>query len=149
MHYVLLVIHVATAIIFIGGVTVSASVFPRYATAEAAAPYAENGGHPGALAMHRITRGYGRLAIITPVVGLMLAMLLGRLGELWILISVGLVVLGGWVLVMKIIPTQVEMLREPPTDPEARKRAMLYPGLLNVIWLAVLVLMIVKPGGVG
>ena len=147
MEYVLLVIHIATAIIFIGGVTVSASVFPRYATADAAAPFADIGGHPSALAMHRITKGYGRLAIITPVVGVVLALLLGRLAEPWIVISLFLVVLGGFVLVAKVIPAQREMLRVPPTDPDARKRAMLHPGLLNLIWLTVLVLMITKPGG--
>jgi len=147
MAYVLLVIHIATAIIFIGGITVSASVFPRYATAAAAAPFTAVGGHPGAHAMHRITKGYGRLAIITPVVGLILALVLGLLREPWILISIGLVVLAGFVLIAKIIPTQREMLRHPPTDPDARKRAMLHPGLLNMIWLTVLVLMITKPGG--
>jgi len=149
MTYVLLVIHVATAIVFIGGVTVSASVFPRYATAEAAAPYQDGGGHPGALAMHRITKGYGRLAIITPAVGLVLAVMLGRLDDVYILISIALVIVGGWVVVAKIIPTQERMIQDPPTDPDARKKAMFYPGFLNVIWLTVLVLMITKPGGAG
>jgi len=149
MDYVLLVLHIATAIVFIGGVTVSASIFPRYAMAEAAAPYKASGGHPGALAMHRITKGYGRLAVITPAIGLILALLLGRLDELWILLSIGLVVLGGVVLLVKIIPMQQEMLREPPTDPQARKRAVGYAGLLNAIWLTILVLMITKPGGTG
>lgn len=146
MEYVLLVIHITTAIIFIGGVTVSASVFPRYATAEAAAPYRAAGGHPAALAMHRITKGYGRLSVITPMVGLALALLLGRLAEAWILVSIGLVVLGGWVLVAKIIPTQRAMLLNPPADPGARRRAMFHPGFLNVIWLTILILMITKPG---
>lgn len=149
MEYVLLVLHIATAIVFIGGVTVSASIFPRYAMAEAAAPYEATGGHPGALAMHRITKGYGRLAVITPAIGFILALILGRLDELWILISIGLVVLGGVVLVVKIIPMQQEMLREPPTDPQVRKRAVGYAGLLNAIWLTILVLMITKPGGTG
>lgn len=149
MEYVLLVIHIATAIVFIGGVTVSASVFPRFATAEAAAPYAEAGGHPTAFTMHRITKGYGRLAIITPVAGFALALLLGRLAEPWILISLALVVIGGILLLTKIIPTQREMLSDPPTDPRARGRAMGSAGLLNLVWLTTLILMITKPGGTG
>lgn len=145
----LLVVHVATAIVFIGALTVSASVFPRYATGEAAAAYAGSGGHPAAVAMHRITKGYGRLAIISPATGLVLALLLGRLSELWILASIALVTLGGFLLVYKLIPLQAHMLREPPTDPEARKRAILHAGNLNIIWLTVLILMITKPDGIG
>lgn len=147
MEYVLLIIHVATAIVFIGGVTVSASVFPRYATAEAAAPYADSGGHPAALAMHRITKGYGRLAVITPVAGFLLALVLGRLTELWILISIVLVAIGGTLLLWKVIPIQREMLQSPPTDKRVRARAMSYAGSLNAVWLTILILMITKPGG--
>jgi hypothetical protein len=150
VNYVLLVLHVASAIVFIGALTVSASVFPRYATAEAAAPYADRGErHPAAIAMHRITKNYGRLAIITPALGLTLAILLGRLTELWILLAIALVTLGGVLLLWKVIPIQQQMLREPPTDKRVRRRAMTYAGLLNAIWLTVLVLMITKPGGLG
>jgi uncharacterized membrane protein len=147
VNYFLLILHVASAIVFIGGVTVSASVFPRYATGEAAAAYADRGGHPAAVAMHRITKGYGRLAIITPVAGLLLALSLGKLTELWILLAIILVTIGGIVLVVVIIPMQREMLRTPPTDPGARRRAVGYAGLLNSIWLTVLILMFLKPGG--
>ncbi|MGP3533637.1 hypothetical protein ACTU3I_02500 [Microbacterium sp. RD1] len=146
MNYVLLILHVASAIVFIGGVTVSASVFPRYATGEAAVEFADRGGHPAAVAMHRITRYYGRLAIIPPLAGFFLALLLGRLGELWVLLAIGLVALGGLVLTAKIIPLQAALLASPPTDPAARRRAMTYPGLMNVLWLTVLVLMFLKPG---
>lgn len=149
MEYVLLVVHVATAIVFIGGVTVSASVFPRYATAEAAAPYAEQGGHPAALAMHRITSVYGRLAAITPAVGLVLALILGKLGELWVLLALVLVAVGGVILLAVVIPMQREMLREPPTDPRARARAVGWAGTLNAVWLTILILMLTKPGGAG
>lgn len=147
MEYALLIVHVATAIIFIGGVTVSTSVFPRYATAEAAAPFSDAGGHPAALAMHRITKGYGRLAVITPIAGLILALVLGRLTELWILISIALVAIGGTLLLWKIIPIQRQMLQNPPTEKRVRIRAMSYAGSLNVVWLTILILMITKPGG--
>lgn len=149
MPYVLLVLHIATAIVFIGGVTVAASVFPRYATAEAAAGHESAGGHPVAVAMHRITKVYGRLAAITPIVGLILAIVLGKVTEPWVLLSIGLVTLGGVVLVARIIPMQQQMLAKPPTDPQARGRAVGWAGLLNSIWLTILVLMITKPGGAG
>jgi len=149
MPYVLLVIHIATAIVFIGGVTVAASVFPRYATADAAAGHESTGGHPTALAMHRITKGYGRLAIITPVVGLTLALVLGRVTELWILLSIVLVAIGGALLVWRIIPMQKQMLADPPSDPKARGRAVASAGLLNTVWLVILILMVTKPGAGG
>jgi hypothetical protein len=148
MNHFLLIIHVATAIVFVGALTVSASVFPRYATADAAAAYADRGGHPVAIAMHRITRVYGRLAAITPLMGLVLALILGKLGQPWILISLALVTIGAALLVFAIIPTQKQMLRTPGTAAD-RKRAMGYAGALNVVWLTVLVMMITKPGGVG
>jgi len=146
MNYFFLIIHVASAILFIGGVTVSTSLFPRYATGADAAAFAEKGGHPAAVAMHRITYVYGRLAIITPVAGLLLAVMLGRLMELWVLLSIALVAAGSVLLVVQIIPMQREMLKNPPVDGKARGRAMGYAGMLNVIWLAVLVLMFLKPG---
>lgn len=99
----------------------SASVFPRYATGEAAAANADRGGHPAAVAMHRITKGYGRLAVVTPVVGIVLALLLGRIGELWIPLSITLVTLGGILLDRKVIPLQEQMLREPPSVPPTRQ----------------------------
>jgi len=146
MYYLLLIVHVATAIIFIGGVSVSTSLFPRYATGEAAARYAEHGGNPAALAMHRITFFYGRLSLITPVVGLLLAFVVGRAGELWILLSILLVAAAGALLMLRIVPLQRAMLAAPPTDPRTRGRAMGYAGLLNLIWVAILVLMFVQPG---
>lgn len=149
MNYFLLFLHIASAIVFIGGVTVSASLFPRYATAEAAAPYAASGGHPAALAMHRITKGYGRLALITPLAGLALAFSLGVVGQLWIILSIVLVAIGGALLIWRVIPIQKEMLRNPPTDPRVRGRAMASAGLLNTVWFAILILMVIKPGGTG
>ncbi|AMY20682.1 MULTISPECIES: hypothetical protein [Nocardiaceae] len=145
MTHVLLVIHIATAIIFIGALTVSASVFPRYATGDAAAAYADKRGHPVAIEMHRITKAYGRLAGITPLVGAVLAVATGQLTQLWVLLSIALVVLGAGLLVWKVIPTQQRMLQDPPTDPKARGRAVGQAGYLNMIWIVVLALMITKP----
>ena len=84
MAYFLLVVHIATAIVFIGALTISVSLFPRYAAAAPDVDDKSHDAHPVALAMHRITKVYGRLAIIPPAVGITLAVVLGRLDELWI-----------------------------------------------------------------
>ncbi len=147
LAFTLLILHVGTAIVFIGGLTVAASVFPRFVTIEAAAPYADTGAHPAAIALHRITRFYGRLAIVPPLLGLALAMLLGRLDELWILLAIALVIIGGVVLTRAVIPQQERLLQNP--HPQGRRRAGAMAGMVNLIWFTVLILMITKPGSGG
>ncbi len=43
-----------------------------------------------------------------------------------------------------LIPAQKAALTTP--SPEARKRCFSYAGLLNLLWMSILVLMITKPG---
>ncbi|MFC7642420.1 hypothetical protein ACFQX6_16795 [Streptosporangium lutulentum] len=40
-----------------------------------------------AVALHRITRGYGVFGVVVPVVGIALALVQGRMGEIWINIA--------------------------------------------------------------
>lgn len=144
LAFILLILHVGTAIVFIGGLTVAASVFPRFVTPEAVAPYTDTGVHPAAVALHAVTRRYGRLAIVPPILGFSLAALLGRLDELWILLAIGLILVGAVVLTRVVIPVQGRLLANP--RPDARKRAASVAGMLNLIWFTVLILMITKPG---
>lgn len=145
----LLVVHIATAIVFIGALTISVSLFPRYAAADPDVDDKSHDAHPVALAMHRITKVYGRLAIIPPAVGITLAVVLGRLDELWIILSVALSLIGGALLIWVIIPAQRRMLADPRHEPNVRHRAGAAAGILNSIWFAILVLMILKPGAGG
>lgn len=147
LAFILLILHVGTAIVFIGGLTVATSVFPRFVTPEAVAPYAEAGAHPAAVALHTVTRRYARLAIVPPILGFSLAALLGRLDELWILLAIGLILVGAVVLTRVVIPVQERLLTDP--QPDARKRAASVAGMLNLIWFTVLILMITKPGSAG
>lgn len=142
MHSVLLIIHIASAIIFIGAITVATSLFPRYAT-NASAGGAD---HAVARLLHRITYGYGRLALITPVAGFLLALVTGRASELWILLSIALVAVGGGLLAFRIVPLQRQLLADPHGAPKARGQLGAASGIVNLTWLAVLVLMVTQPG---
>ncbi|OJU41466.1 MAG: hypothetical protein BGN97_09800 [Microbacterium sp. 69-10] len=149
MAYFLLIVHIATAIVFIGALTISVSLFPRYAAPASDVNDKSHDTHPVALAMHRITKVYGRLAIIPPAVGITLAVVLGRLDELWIILSVALSLIGGALLTWVIIPAQRRMLADPRHEPSTRRRAGAAAGILNSIWFAILILMILKPGAGG
>jgi hypothetical protein len=143
VNHVYLFVHVATAVVFIGAVTTAISLFPRYATAEDAAQYLDQGGHPAAVAMHRITQVYGLLALICPVAGLLLAINHHDLGKTWIWLSRVLVVAAWLLLLPKIIPQQEQMLRE--ASAAARGPASAFAGVFNLLWFIVLVLMYAKP----
>ncbi|MGI5163796.1 hypothetical protein ACQEU3_05505 [Spirillospora sp. CA-253888] len=162
MEAVLLSIHVLASIVFIGGSAVATSLFPRYAPvavrepaavgASGAAPPA--GGADGAgvrsrsvaVALHRITRGYALAGLIVPLAGIVLATVQGRMGEIWITISMILTGVAGILLALQIYPRQSAALSEPGDEKGLRTLSML-AGFYNLLWAIVVVLMISRPGG--
>ncbi len=157
MEAVLLSVHVLAGIVFVGGSAVAASLFPRYAPVAAGVPAGPAGSPPAdagsersrsvAVALHRITRVYGVLAVVVPVVGIVLAVVQGRMGEVWINIAMVLTVLAGVLLALGITPLQRDALAEPDDGRQLRRLGML-AGVYNLLWAVVVVLMIVRPGGV-
>ncbi|AWS47041.1 hypothetical protein [Streptosporangium sp. 'caverna'] len=160
MEGLLLSLHVLAGIVLVGGSAVAASLFPRYAPvttsvmASAAAvgapvdPQPETSGGRNravAVAMHRITRGYGIFGIVVPVVGIALALVQGRMGEIWINISMILTVGAGGLLALQIYPRQRDALATPDDGRQLRTLSML-AGIYNLLWATVVVLMIVRPG---
>jgi zinc transporter ZupT len=151
MEGVLLSVHVLAAIVFVGGSAVAASLFPRYAPVAVgvpAGPAPEDDGRSRAVAaaMHRITRGYGVVGIVVPVVGIVLATVQGRMGEVWISISLVLTVAAGVLLGVGVVPLQRDALAAPDDGRRLRRLGML-AGAYNLLWAVVVVLMIVRPGG--
>jgi hypothetical protein len=146
----LLSVHVLAGIVFVGGSAVAASLFPRYAplAVTVGAPAAEEPGERNpavAVLLHRITRVYGLLGIIVPVVGIALGMVQGRMAEIWINIAMLLTAAAGVLLALVIYPRQRAALAEP--DDGARLRSLtMYAGIYNLRWAVVVVLMIVRPG---
>ncbi|QYN38184.1 hypothetical protein K1T35_13680 [Pseudonocardia sp. DSM 110487] len=154
MEGLLLSVHVLAGIVFVGGSAVAASLFPRYAPIAAAAvpAGAPASGEPAgerneavAVLLHRITRVYGLLGIVVPVVGIVLGVVQGRMAEIWINIAMLLTAAAGLLLALVIYPRQKAALAEPDGGARLRSLAM-YAGIYNLLWAVVVVLMIVRPG---
>jgi Na+/proline symporter len=143
MEDVLLSVHVLAGIVFVGGSAVAASLFPRYAPVAGAE--AGERSRPVALAMHRITRVYGVLGLIVPAVGIVLATVQGRMAEVWIGVAMALTAIAGGLLALQIYPRQRVALAEPGNGGALRRLGML-AGIYNLLWAAVVVLMIIRPG---
>jgi hypothetical protein len=149
----LLSVHVLAGIVFVGGSAVAASLFPRYAPVVAAVPVgasadAETPGERNqavALLLHRITRVYGLLGVVVPAFGIVLGVVQGRMGEIWINIAMLLTAAAGLLLALLIYPRQRAALAEPDDGARLRGLAML-SGIYNLLWAVVVVLMIVRPG---
>lgn len=152
MEGLLLSVHVLAGIVFVGGSAVAASLFPRYAPVAASVPAGAPAAGPVgerneavALVLHRITRVYGFLGIVVPVVGIALAMVQGRMAEIWLNIAMLLTAAAGLLLALVIYPRQKAALAAPDGGARLRSLAM-YAGIYNLLWAVVVVLMIVRPG---
>ncbi len=137
MEAALLAVHVLGGILFVGPVTVAASLFPRYV--------ADGNTVGAAAALHRISWAYGRLALIVPLVGIALAFVQDRMGEIWITIAMVLTAIAGGLLAFRIVPEQRAALAAAPA-PDRRTRLMALTGTFNFLWVVVVVLMVVRPG---
>lgn len=157
MEALLLSVHVLAGIVFVGGSAVAASLFPRYAPVAAGVPASAGGSaslpeEPGernravAVVLHRITRVYGVLGIVVPVIGIVLAMIQDRMSEIWINLAMLLTAAAGLLLALAIYPRQRAALDEPG-DPRRLRTLSMLAGFYNVLWAIVVVLMIVRPGG--
>ena len=145
MTAVLLAVHVLAAIVFIGPVTVAASLFPRYA---------RQGEVGVARALHRISRAYAVLGVAVPVFGIATAAQRGVLGDAWLLVSLALTLVAALLLAVEVLPGQTRALAALTGDAAAvvPSRLAMSTGVFALIWAVVVVLMIVRPGsttGVG
>ncbi|MFJ6696522.1 DUF2269 family protein [Streptomyces sp. NPDC091272] len=157
----LLSLHVLAAILAIGPITVAASMFPRYA--RPAAP--GDGGAPGqdlrtAAFLHRICRVYATVGIAVPVLGIATGAAMGVLGDAWLMASIVLTGVAAGILLALVLPGQEELLETPlagegatepdeseaPTRRRATARLAMTTGIFNLLWAAVVVLMVVRPG---
>jgi hypothetical protein len=147
MEAVLLSLHVVAGILFVGPVAVAVSLFPRYAPLADGASERRPGERSARAAalLHRISRGYGVIALVVPVVGIALALVQHRMGEIWITIAMVLTAVAGALLALQIVPRQRDALRAPDDGAQLRRLGML-AGVFNLLWLVVVVLMIARPG---
>jgi preprotein translocase subunit SecG len=106
--------------------------------------------------LHRICRVYSTVGIVVPVFGLATASSLGVLGDTWLIVSIALTAIAAGVLVLLVLPRQGGILAAatgtPATAPITERahamsaRLAMYTGVFNVLWVAVTVLMILRPG---
>ncbi|CAL9541538.1 hypothetical protein SUDANB95_04206 [Actinosynnema sp. ALI-1.44] len=144
MHHVLLSIHVVAGIVLVGGSAVAASLFPRYVPVS---PAPENNERNPAVAalLHRVTGGYAVAGVVVPVVGIVLASVQGRMGEIWVILAMALTAAAGFLLALQIHPRQRAALKTPG-DASKLKALSGLVGVYNTLWTVVVVLMIVRPG---
>ncbi|OBG39843.1 membrane protein [Mycolicibacter heraklionensis] len=148
MSKFLLSVHVVAAILAIGPVAVATSMFPAAARTAIRTDDDEQATAAARL-LHRITYVYTVIGLVVPVFGLATAASLGVLGQAWLLVSIAITALAAAVLVVLILPAQ--RLALAGVD-RATSRLAMQTGMFNLLWVAVVVLMIVRPGsttGVG
>ncbi|MCD4523893.1 hypothetical protein [Nocardioides sp. cx-173] len=151
MEAALLAVHVLGGILFVGPVAIASSLFPRYAPvstvgATAGATVRDAGRSLAvAQALHRITRVYGVIGILVPLVGIALSFVQGRFGEVWISVAMVLTAVAGGVLAFRIVPAQAAALSDP-LDRRQLARIGMLAGIFNLLWAAVVILMVVRPG---
>jgi hypothetical protein len=144
---ILLCLHVLVAIVAVGPVAVAASRFPPVLRAAAA----EDGTAVASLrTLYRICRTYALVGVAVPVLGLATAGVMHVTGDTWVLVSIGLTAIAAAVLALHVLPRQRAALAAIETrseiDPGAAARIAMLTGIFNVLWVAVTVLMIVRPG---
>lgn len=135
----LLSVHVIAAIVFIGPVTVAASLFPRYA---------REGDVPVTTLLHRISRVYAVLGVSVPVFGIATGARMGVLGDPWLVVSLALTAGAAVLLAAVVLPAQARVLaglRAAGPTPVPPRLAMA-SGIFALTWAVVVVLMIVRPG---
>ncbi|MEV5146028.1 hypothetical protein AB0L14_16680 [Streptomyces sp. NPDC052727] len=148
----LLCVHVIAAVLAIGPVAVAASMFPPAARRALPAGADDGQPHPGGPdpaatlhLLHRICRVYAVVGVVVPVFGFATASEMGVLGSPWLIVSIVLTTLAALVLVALVLPAQSALLEGTAGAGRTARLAMV-TGLFNLLWAAVTVLMIVRPG---
>ena len=154
MNAVLLSLHVLAAIVAIGPICVATSMFP--AEARRALDGRGEGAAPRLAVLARICRVYAGVGIAVPVLGMMTAASMGVLSQSWVIVSMGLTLVAALVLAFAVLPRQQVLLadvtaRGAVADVQVRVRQeigrlAMATGVFNLLWAAVTVLMIVRPG---
>ncbi|MER5527038.1 DUF2269 family protein [Streptomyces sp. NPDC002677] len=147
----LLAVHVLAAIVAIGPVTVAASMFPPAARRAIEAPDDVRAAETLQL-LYRICRVYAVVGVVVPVFGFATASNMHVLGSAWLITSIALTALAAVVLAALVLPRQSALV-EGTTEGgakgatlQATARLAMFTGVFNLLWAAVTVLMIVRPG---
>ncbi|WP_182901585.1 hypothetical protein [Microbispora sp. H10830] len=172
MTKLFLAVHVLAAILAVGPVAVAASMFPsaarrvpdravsdrgstdRGSTDRGAAGRGTGAGGVATLrVLHRICRVYAVAGLAVPVFGFATASGLGVLRDAWVIASILLTAAAAAILALAILPRQDAVLARltagdstPADAGDGVARLAMPTGVFNLLWAAVTVLMIVRPG---
>ncbi|TQS27683.1 hypothetical protein [Microbispora sp. KK1-11] len=152
-----LAVHVLAAILAVGPVAVAASMFPAAARRLSDQGAAEQGTPTGGVAtlrvLHRICRVYAVAGLAVPVFGFATASGLGVLRDAWVIASILLTAAAAAILALAVLPRQDAVIARlttgdsTPADAAGGVARLAMPtGVFNLLWAAVTVLMIVRPG---
>jgi predicted integral membrane protein DUF2269 len=140
---ILLSVHVLAAILAVGPVAVAASMFPAAV---------RRGNLKAVTLLHRICRVYAYAAVAVPVFGFGVAGTMHVMGDPWLIVSIGLTAVAAAVLALLVLPRQKRLLAELTGESTSGTlgsrvaRLAMVTGVFNLLWAAVTVLMIVRPG---
>lgn len=154
MSSILLFLHVATAILFMGPVMVSTSAFAPAAQKAAEGDTAQAG---IARMLHRITQTYGYLSALVPLFGATLLFVDWEThGSNYMFHTALLLAIIAWIILLAvIIPKQKQFVgalgllapgeadaSDKQIDPaKTKKQLSAFSGVFNLLWIIVLVLM--------
>ena len=143
----LLILHIVAAVVALGPVAVAASMFPPVARRAFASP-----GEGDAVAtlrvLNRICKVYALVAIAVPLFGFAVAGVMKVNGQTWVVVSIILTVAAAAVLGALVLPRQTALLKpgEGTATVKDAKLLAMYAGIFNLLWVAVAVLMVLRPG---
>ena len=141
-----LILHIVAAIVAIGPVAVAASMFPPVARRALAAPGEGDSGATMNL-LNRICKVYALVAIAVPMFGFAAAGVMKVTGQTWVIVSIVLTALAAAVLAGLVLPAQSTLLSGADTATvKATKQLAMFTGIFNLLWVAVTIIMIIRPG---
>lgn len=162
MNTFFIFLHVAAAIILLGPVVVATSMFPAEA-AKARVGAEESVGR--AAVLHRITKTYGLLSVLVPLLGGVVMAFDWDLyrSNYWLHTAIIVSVIAWGILIFMVMPQQRKMMGSlgaldpadaDPSDHTAnfeksKAQASAGAGIFNLLWIIVLVLMFLPSPGAG
>lgn len=139
---ILKLIHFLASILFIGPVTVVASIFPRFFSKDNP-PKLLEGNATMAGTFNGITKIYGYLSVLVPISGIVLGAHFHILDKSWIYISIILTVIAALILLLLIIPTQNKLIAGKASLSQLKQLNM-FSGIFSLLWVVTLFFMVYK-----
>lgn len=144
MTGILLTAHVIAAILTLGPVAVTGSMFPTFARTLVEDP-TDEGARAVARTLHRICRVYSLIGIAIPTFGIIVAIERHEFNQTWLIVSIALTAVAAAVLVLGVLPAQRRVL-SGATEKSTVSRIAMLTGLFNLAWVIIAVLMVLQPG---